>query len=229
MNNNNYSVSRTSNNILSRAFGWMSVGLTFTGLTAFYVAHTPEIVTAIFSNTILVYGLLIAQFGLVMAISFLINRISSLTATALFVLYSVLTGITLSSVFMVYTGASIVLTFAVAASMFAALAIYGFVTKSNLSVMGTFLFMALIGLIVASLLNMFFVNSTFSFLISIAGVAIFALLTAYDVQKIKDMSADLSLDGESANKIAILSALTLYLDFINLFIYLLRLMGQKKK
>ncbi len=215
--------------LLHRVYGWMAAGLATTAITAYIVANTPAFVEVLFKNIWLIFVLFIAQLALVVFLSFRIQRMSFVTAVVTFLLYSLLTGVTLSSIFFVYTQSSIAITFAVAAGMFFAMALYGFFTKADLSGMGNFLLMGLIGLIIALFVNMFLRSTTFDYIISAFGVVIFSLLTAYDVQRIKMLSQQLEASGMSAMNIAILGALMLYLDFINLFLYLLRFMGQRKE
>lgn len=215
-----------SKGFLHKVYAWMSAGLILTAGVSAYIANSPSILKFIFSNFGIVLGLFIAQIALVVALGMAISKLSYQVAALLFLGYAILNGVTLSSIFIVYTHTSIAYTFLVTAGMFLAMAIYGYVTRADLSSMGSFLFMGIIGLIIAGLLNMFFQNSILELLIAAAGVIIFSLLTAFDVQKLKMLSYQ--LQGSESSKIAILGALTLYLDFINLFIYLLRFMGQKK-
>jgi FtsH-binding integral membrane protein len=210
--------------LMYTVFGWMSFALTLTGLSAYYVASNPAIMQYLMHHTGIVIGLVIAQFALVIALSGLVNRLSFTTALALFTFYSVLTGITLSSIFMIYTVGSIAATFFVTAGMFGGMAIYGAFTKADLTGMGSFLIMALWGLILAMLVNIFLQSSAFNYVISMAGVVIFALLTAWDVQRIKALA-----QYELPEAASITLALSLYLNFINLFLSLLDLMGQRKE
>ena len=216
-------------NLMYRVYAWMCLALTITAATAYYVASSPAIVNAIFNNSILLIGLFIGQLALVIVITTLLNRMSFVMAASLFILYAATLGVTLSSIFLVYTYTSIFATFLVASGMFGAMAIYGYYTKADLSAMGSYLLMALIGLIIGGLVNMFLKNETFQYLISGAGVLIFTLLTAYDVQKIKRMSQEMLGDQETMAKVSILGALILYLDFVNLFLYLLQFMGRRKE
>ncbi len=172
--------------------------------------------------------MILIQFGLVYAISGALNKISSNTATALFLLYSALTGVTLSSIFMIYTQGSIVFTFGITAGTFLGMSVYGYTTTTDLTKMGSYLIMGLWGIIIASLVNMFFRSSGLNFLISILGVVIFTGLTAYDVQNISKMDKMLQDDTEIKNRMAVVASLKLYLDFINLFLYLLRFLGQRR-
>ena len=216
-------------NLLYRVYAWMCVALGITAATAYYVASSPAFINAIFSNPIITVLLMVAQLGLVLILSLLINRISFVAAVSLFLLYAVSLGLTLSAIFLVYTYSSIFATFLVASGMFGAMALYGYFTKSDLSSMGSFLFMALIGMILGGVINMFFKSESFNYLLSAIGVIVFTLLTAYDVQKIKQMASGLYEDSDSMAKASILGALTLYLDFVNLFLFLLQFMGRRKE
>lgn len=222
---NNYSYSAPKN-FLRSVYAWMAAGLSVTAGIAYFVAQTPALLTYLFSNPWVIFALVIAQFAFVLTLSLAVRKLSYPAAAALFLGYSALTGLTLSSVFLVYTFTSIAVTFVVAAAMFLAMAIYGFVTDADLSSMGSFLLMGIIGLIIAGIVNMFLKSTGLEFIIAGAGVIIFALLTAYDVQKLKVISYQ--LQGSEQRKLSIIGALTLYLDFINLFLYLLRFLGQKK-
>jgi FtsH-binding integral membrane protein len=216
-------------NLMYRVYAWMCVALAITAATAYYVASSPAIVNAIFNNSLVLIGLFIGQLALVIVITALLNRMSFAMAAVLFLVYAATLGITLSSIFLVYTYTSIFATFLVTSGMFGAMAIYGYFTKADLSAMGSYLLMALIGLIIGGLVNMYFKNETFQYLISAAGVLLFTLLTAYDVQKIKRMSQEMLGDQETMAKVSIYGALILYLDFVNLFLYLLQFMGRRKE
>ena len=184
--------------------------------------------TALFTNRILFWGLVIAEFALVIGISAAINKLSLTTATLMFVLYSVINGAVLSSIFLIYTMSSIASVFFITAGTFAVMAFIGYVTKTDLSSMGKILFMALIGIIIATIVNIFLKSSGLEMIVSYLGVLIFVGLTAYDSQKIKNMLLMAPDASEGAQKLALLGALTLYLDFINLFIYLLRIFGRRE-
>lgn len=214
--------------LLRRVFGWMTLGLSTTGITAVLVNMMPNVQRIIALNPVVLFLLIIVQFGLVIYLSFGLQRMSKDAAIVSYVLYSFITGITLSTLFLVFTGASLAITFFVCASMFAAMALYGSITKSDLSGLGSFLLMGLIGLIIASLVNMFVHSSQVNYIVSIIGVIIFTLFTAYDVQMIKRMGMHMLNEGEVMTKVSIISALRLYLDFLNLFLYLLNFFGQKK-
>lgn len=231
MFNSNYSGTThyaRETNLMYRVYAWMCLGLAITASTAYFVSISPAILNVIFTHTPVVWILFIAQLGLVIILSTLINRMSMATAVALYLLYALSLGVTLSVIFLVYQISSIFATFLVTSGMFGAMAIYGYFTKADLSSMGSFLFMGLIGLVLAGLVNMFLKSESFQFVISAAGVLIFTLLTAYDVQKIKRMTEEMLGDRETMAKASLLGALALYLDFINLFLYLLQFMGRKK-
>ena len=214
--------------LMTKVYVWMTLALAVTGLTAYGVAHSPSMIYAIFGNQILIWGLIIAELALVIGLSAAINKISFTTAALLFVLYSVINGVTLSVIFLAYTESSIAKTFFVTAGAFAGMAFVGYTTKKDLSAMGKFLLFALIGLIIASIVNIFMKSSGFDFVISIIGILIFAGLTAYDSQKIKKMFLAYGYEvNDETQKLAVLGSLTLYLDFINLFLYLLRFMGRR--
>lgn len=205
---------------------WMTAGLALTGLVAWVIASSPAMITAIYSNSFILIALIIAQFGLVIALSAAVHKMSAGTATALFLLYSALTGATLSSIFLVYTSTSIATAFLSTAGTFLAMSIYGTVTKRDLTGLGSFLFMGLIGLIIAMVVNMFLHNSTMSMIISCLGVLIFTGLTAYDTQRLRRFGEAAPLDDAVAmRRGTILGALTLYLDFLNIFLMMLQLFG----
>lgn len=208
---------------------WMTLALVITAVTSLLVAGSPNFVKTLYGNKILFYGLLIGELALVWILSANINKLTFQTATIMFVVYSVLNGVTLSFIFLIYTSSSIALTFLVTAGTFGAMALYGTLTKKDLSSWGNLLFMALIGLIIASIANWFFKNEIFYWIITYAGVIIFVGLTAYDAQKIKDAIRTHGNEiNETSQKIALMGALSLYLDFINLFLYLLRILGSRK-
>lgn len=215
--------------LMRKVYVWMTLALVLTGITAFGVASSPSLMMTIFQTPAIMWGLIIAELAIVIAISAAINRLSLTTATLLFVLYSVLNGATLSLIFAVYTMSSIANVFFITAGTFGVMAAYGYFTKRDLSSWGRLLLMALIGLIIATLVNVFLVKSSgFDLILSYAGVLIFVGLTAYDTQKIKQMLAMQTDMGEGAQKVALLGALSLYLDFINLFLYLLRIFGRRE-
>lgn len=214
--------------LMRKVYTWMALALTITGFTAYYVASSPAILQAIMTNQILFFGLLIGELALVWGVSAAINRLSLTTATLLFILYSVLNGVTMSFIFLAYTMTSIASVFFITAGTFAAMSLYGYFTKADLSKMGQILFMALIGLIIATFVNLFIKSSGLTMILSYVGVLIFVGLTAWDTQKIKQMLQLAPDTGESAQKVALMGALSLYLDFINLFLYLLRIFGNSR-
>ena len=214
--------------LMRKVYTWMTLALVLTGLTAYGVATSPGIMMALYSNSALMWGLVIAEFALVIGISAAINRLSLATATLMFVAYSVINGAMLSSIFMIYTAASIASVFFITAATFAVMALIGYTTKTDLTSVGKLLFMALLGLVIATIVNMFVGSSAMRMVCSYVGVLIFVGLTAYDSQKIKNMLMQAPDAGESSQKLALLGALTLYLDFINLFIYLLRIFGDRR-
>jgi FtsH-binding integral membrane protein len=214
--------------LMRKVYVWMTLALAITGFTAYGVATSPGVMQAIYSNPVLFWGLIIAEFALVFGVSAAINRLSLTFATLMFVLYSVINGALLSYIFILYTTSSISTVFFITAGTFAAMAIIGYTTKTDLSSWGKILLMALIGLIIATIVNVFIKSTMFNLILSYVGVLIFVGLTAYDSQKIKQMLLQTPDASEGAQKIALLGALTLYLDFINLFIYLLRIFGKKE-
>ena len=215
--------------LMRKVYVWMTLALVLTGITAYGVASSPSLMMTIYQTPAIMWGLIIAELAIVIAISAAINRLSLTTATLLFVLYSVLNGATLSLIFAVYTMSSIANVFFITAGTFGVMAAYGYFTKRDLSSWGKLLLMALIGLIIATLVNIFLVKSSgFDLILSYAGVLIFVGLTAYDTQKIKQMLAMQTDMDEGAQKVALLGALSLYLDFINLFLYLLRIFGRRE-
>jgi hypothetical protein len=211
---------------INKVYGWMSIGLLITGITAYLVAGNATILRMVSGNPILYFGLFILEIFLVGYLVARIKKMSLQTATNVFIGYSLINGLTLSFIFIAYTKASIASAFFTTAGMFAVMSIYGYTTKKDLTNFGGFLFMGLIGIVIASIVNMFVKNSVFDLMISILGVLIFTGLTAYDTQKIKNMVFE-NNNSEEDKKTAILGALILYLDFINLFLFLLRLMGNR--
>jgi FtsH-binding integral membrane protein len=207
------------------SYRWMAGGLGVTGVVAMLVASSPAALDIILGNRLVFYVLLFAQLGLVFAFNSVAVRASTAAVAAMFFAYAALTGTTLSVIFLVYTASSIASVFFVTAGAFAGLSVVGLVTKRDLSAVGRFAIFALIGLILASLVNIFVASSGFNFLISIAGVLIFAALTAYDTQKLKQLFAS----GEVHANMPLVGALMLYLDFINMFLFLLRLFGSRRR
>ena len=225
------SIAAENARFMSRVYGWMTAGLCITGAVAWNVAGNPRLVQAILGNRPLFWGLIIAQLGAVVALSGLINRIGAMTATLIYFLYAGLTGLTLSSIFLVFTGSSIAQVFAVTAIGFAGLSGVGYVTKRDLGPVGSFCMMGLFGLVGFGLLAIFFpslMGQAASFVYSIVGIIVFAGLTAYDTQRIKQMNVLGSEGTDAARKTAIFGALRLYLDFINLFLSLLQLTGRRR-
>ena len=213
--------------LMRKVYLWMTLALAITGFTAYGVATSPGILQAIYTNKILFFGLIIAELALVFGVSAAINRISLTMATLMFILYSDINGALLSYVFLFYTASSVATVFFITAGTFGAMALLGYTTKTDLSSMGKILFMALIGLVIATIVNLFIKSPGFTLILSYVGVLIFVGLTAWDSQKIKQMLLQTPDAGEGAQKLALLGALTLYLDFINLFIYLLRIFGKR--
>ncbi len=213
---------------MMRVYNWMASGLTLTAVVAYTISNDPALLQMIFGNTIVLIGLVVAQLGLVVWLSGWVMKMSQMTAMMVFMGYSALTGVTLSSIFVVYTSASITTAFATTALTFGAMSFYGYTTKKDLTSMGSFLMMGLFGIIIASVLNIWLQNPAIYWAITYIGVFIFVGLTAYDTQKIKEMNILGNEGTEEDTKEAILGALTLYLDFINLFIMMLRLMGDRE-
>jgi hypothetical protein len=215
------------NGFVRSVYNWMCIGLALTGFIAFYVSNNETIMRLVFGNQIIFFGIIIAELALVFSIVGMVNKMSAGTATGLFVLYSALNGVTLSFIFLAYTRASIYSTFFICSATFLACSIYGWTTKRDLTSWGGFLMMGLIGIIIATLVNMFIRSSAMNMVVSYIGVIVFVGLTAYDTQKLKNMALTqpAGLDGAVVRKGAILGALSLYLDFINLFLMLLRIFG----
>ncbi len=215
--------------LMRKVYVWMALALTITGFTAYGVSTSPVILQAIVTNKMLFWGLMIAELALVLWVSAGINRLSLTSATLLFVVYSVINGVTMSFIFLAYTMSSVASVFLITAGTFAVMAFIGYTTKTDLTSIGKLALMALVGVIIATLVNLFLVKSTmFDLILSYVGVAVFVGLTAYDSQKIKRMLLMQEDGGERAQKVALLGALSLYLDFINLFLYLLRLFGDRR-
>lgn len=223
-----FAMSTAFSALMRKVFIWMALALVITGVTAYGVATTPLLLIAIVTNKALFWGLIIAELALVFAVSSAINRLSLATATLLFVLYSVVNGATLSVIFLAYSMPAIIQTFFITAGTFGVMALVGYTTKTDLTSLGKLLFMALIGLVIATVVNMFVGSTGFDYILSYVGVLIFVGLTAYDTQKIKQMCMQAPDAGEHMQKLALLGALSLYLDFINLFLYLLRIFGNNK-
>jgi len=234
MNNSDYSMENGVSRFMYQVYGWMTIGLSVTAGLSYYLSSTPSFVQTIFNHPMLLIGLFIAQLALVISLSAFVMRMSYATALACFLFYASTVSITLTPIFLVYTLGSIYLTFLITAGMFGAMCLYGYFTRADLTSIGSMCTMALFGLILAMLVNIFFKSEAMSYIISAIGVVIFTLLTAYDAQKIKQIAQQLHFRqlavGHEAtqNKIAILGALTLYLDFLNLFLFLLNFMGNKR-
>ena len=214
--------------LMSKVYLWMTLALVVTGMTAYYVASSPAILYAIVTNQIAFWGLFIGELVLVFVLSSRIMSLSFVTASLMFVIYSIMNGVFFSFILLAYTEQSIATTFLITAGTFGAMSLFGFVTKRDLSAMGRILFMLLIGLIIATVVNIFMKAEGLTLILNYAGVVIFVGLTAYDTQSIKQMLQEHG-DKEGAEKIALLGSLSLYLDFINLFIYLLRFFGESRK
>jgi FtsH-binding integral membrane protein len=211
---------------LRAVYGWMCAGLAITAVTASFIAASPSLVVSIATNRPVFWGLMIAQLGIVFYLSARVQRLAPATASLLFIAYSALTGVTLSFVLLAYTGESVATTFLVTAGMFGALAMYGTVTARNLQGFGQFLFMGLIGVVLASIVGIFWHSDALQFVISFIGVIVFTGLAAYDAQRLKAMA--LAMPAGQTGSYAIVGALALYLDFINLFLFLLRFMGNRR-
>ena len=218
------------NSFVRSVYNWMAIGLGITGVVAYGVANSPGVTEIIFGSQLVFFGLIIAQLAMVFMISARIQRMQASTATMLFIVYSALNGATLSSVFLAYTQSTITSTFFICAATFTACSVYGWTTRRDLTTMGGFLTMGLIGIVIASVVNMFFQSGAVSTIVSYVGVLVFVGLTAYDTQEIKNMalSQPADIDAGAVRKGAILGALKLYLDFINLFLMLLRIFGGRR-
>jgi hypothetical protein len=211
---------------LRAVYGWMCAGLGLTALVALQVANSPAILTRLVSNQVLYIGLILAELGLVFYLSARVTRLAPATATALFVVYAALNGVTLSLVFLAYTGQSVADTFIVTAGMFGAMALFGSTTQRSLAGVGQFVYMGLVGLVLASLVGLFWHNDALQFAISGVGVIVFTGLAAWDAQRLKQMA--LAMPEGHTRSLAIVGALSLYLDFINLFLSLLRFVGTRR-
>ena len=218
------------NEFIRSVYNWMAIGLGLTGFIALYVSNSPNMIRLIYGNQVLFFGLIIGELGLVFYLSARVQKIHASTATALFILYAALNGVTLSFIFLIYTSSSITSTFFICAATFVSCSIYGMVTKRDLTSLGGFMAMGLIGIIIASVVNMFIRSSGMSMIISYIGVFVFVGLTAYDTQKLKRMAITqpAGLEAGVVRKGAIMGALALYLDFINLFLMLLRILGSRR-
>lgn len=210
-----------------QVYSWMCFGLITTGFVAYYVASRPAMLELIFANSLVFYGLIIGQLLLVVAISGAINSLSASAASFMFFVYSALNGATLSSILLVYTQESVATVFFITAGTFGAMSAYGYFTKADLSKLSSILFMLLIGLVIATFANIFLQNDTLMWILTYAGVLIFIGLTAADTQKLKRIGSQVD-DEETLSKLAVIGALTLYLDFVNMFLYLLRIFGNRR-
>jgi FtsH-binding integral membrane protein len=223
--------SRADAGVVARFFNvvyaWMCAGLALTAVVAWYISTRPDLMAQIFRGPMLII-LIIAELALVWTVSAAVNKLSAPVATALFMLYSALNGLTLSVIFLAYTHKTLGSTFLITAAMFGAMSVYGMATRRDLTSLGSFLFMALIGLIIASVVNIFLASSALYWIISYAGVLIFVGLTAYDTQRLKRVAEYTANDQAMASRLAVNGALTLYLDFINLFLLMLRILGDRR-
>lgn len=229
--NNTYPVASSHAVVVSfmpKVYIWMTFGLLLTAITSVVTISSETLINLIFGNKMVFYGLIIAELGLVIALSAAINKISAYTATLMFLFYSALSGVTFASIFLIYTSSSIASAFFVASATFGSMSVYGYVTKRDLTGWGSFLFMGLIGIVIASIVNIFLQSPVIHYVTSYVGVLVFVGLTAYDTQKIKKIGEAGFADSESRHKAAIIGALNLYLDFINLFLMLLRIMGDRR-
>lgn len=216
-------------NFMYKVYGWMSVALVLSALAAWYVAMTPSLYTYIMENPFMVIALIIVQFVLVVVLSLFALRMSFGVALGMFLLYALSLGIMLSSVFIAFTTVSVYATFFVTAGMFGSMALYGYYTRADLTSMGSLCMMAVIGLIIGLFINIFLKSPVFDLILSGVGVVVFTLLTAYDVQKIKRIAQQVAMDEAVSGKVALLGALTLYLDFVNLFLFLLSFTGRRQE
>lgn len=212
---------------ITKVYAWMFIALVLTGLVAYWAANTPAVIEAVFSNTMVFYGMLIGELLLVGYLVTVINKISYQTAQLVFLIYSILNGLTLSMVFLVYTSETIYSTFFVTAGTFGLMSLYGYYTKKDLTRIGNLAIMGLIGIILASIVNIFLQSPMLYWITTYVGVLIFVGLIAWDTQKLKRLSLQVDIDSEQGQKGALMGALTLYLDFINLFLLLLRVLGRR--
>lgn len=232
MDNNIYSGRERAiaiqSNFVARVYNWMGLGLATTAIVALMTASSPALLNIIFGSQLVFFGLIVAELGLVMALSAAIGRLQATTAALMFFVYSALNGLTLSAIFLAYTSASIANTFFVTAGTFGLMSLYGYATKRDLTSLGSFLFMGLIGIILASLVNIFMRSEAIYWLVTYAGVIVFVGLSAYDAQQIKQMALQGFADEETERKSAVIGALRLYLDFVNLFLMLLNIFGRRR-
>ena len=221
-------VSAVHGDFIRRVYNWMGLGLALTAFVALYTTSNHYLLSLIFGNSLIFFGLIIGELALVIVLGAAINRLQASTATLLFFLYAALNGLTLSVIFIAYTRASITSTFFVTAGTFAVTSLYGYTTQRDLTSWGSFFFMGLIGIIIASVVNIWLRSPMIYWVVTYAGVLIFVGLTAYDTQKLKQMAMTGFADEETARKSAVMGALALYLDFINLFLMLLRILGARR-
>ena len=213
--------------LMRKVYLWMTLAMVITGFTAYLVATNMSLLSLIYSSKVVMWGLIIVELAIVFGVTAAINKLSLPVATLLFILYSVINGALLSSIFLIYTLSSISTVFFITAGTFGAMSLFGYTTKQDLTSWGKILMMAVVGLIIATIVNLFVKSSGLEMIVSYIGVLIFVGLTAYDTQKIKEMCLQAPDMGETMQKFALLGALSLYLDFINLFIYLLRIFGKQ--
>lgn len=221
-------ISDATKSFFSKVYGWMFIGLAVTGVASYFTATNQMLYNLILGDPSIYIILIIFELVLVLVLSFLLKKMSPTLAFIMFLLFALVNGLTLSSIFLVYDIKSIAMAFFITSGMFGLFSIYGFVTKADLTKIGIIMFMGLIGIIIASVINIFILNNTLNLIISIVTVIVFTGLIAYDNQKLKQMSMATGIDDVNISKIAILGALTLYLDFINLFLALLRIFGKRK-
>lgn len=212
---------------MTKVYGWMTIALVITAFAAMYTAMTPALIEFIFSSKLVFYGLIIGELLLVGSLVMAVQKMSPMVASLVFFGYAALNGLTLASIFFLFTAGSIALTFFITAGTFAVMSIYGYTTKADLTRIGNLALMALVGVIIASIANYFLQNEALYWIISYVGVAIFVGLVAYDTQKIKNISASMDIQSSEGKRASVIGALTLYLDFINLFLFLLRLFGRR--
>lgn len=219
---------REQRNFITKVYGWMTFALAITGITSYFVYQNPAIISVLSTNVYILIGIFIGELIIVGALSMLIKKMSVFIATVIFILYSLLNGLTFSLLFLLFTRESIAITFFITAGIFGVMSLYGFTTKKNLTGIGALSMMAIVGFILASVINFFFFNKTFYWIISFVGVIAFVGLTAYDTQKIKELNIIGNEGTDEDKKEAIMGALTLYLDFVNLFLLILRFTGRKE-
>ena len=228
MNTSNAHIIAETNRFFRKVYGWMTLGLMLSGVTAFFIAGSPVIIELLFSNSLIIIAIIIGQILLVGSLAGWVQKMSATTAIFVFLLYCFTTGITLSSIFLIYTMSSIGNVFFITAGMFGFMSLYGFFTKDDLSGFGRIALMGLVGIIIASIVNIWMRNSQFDLIISCISIMIFTALTAYDTQRIKAMNIIGNEGTEEDTKESIMGVLSLYLDFINIFVQLLHLFGKRR-